>query len=239
MQPDPRHLIDRLGLKTPPIGFYDAPDPAPFAPLVAPRAGQWACMFSFYPDWLEGRTLHLTKDNHGCGGAGSCLFGVEASSHEEMVRFLLEDEGLKRSRELMAPWVEKRHRYRPQHEHLLVGPLRPSQFEHLRTITFHVTPDQLSALVVGAHYDSGPDDPPPVQAPFGSGCSQMLPAFADLTLPRATIGATDAAMRKHLPADTLAFTVTVPMFRQLCELDTRSFLHKSFWTGLQEARAHA
>jgi hypothetical protein len=237
MQPDPTRLLQILGLKTPPIGFYDAPDLSPFEPLVRPEPDKRTCMFAFYPEWLKGRSLLLTKDNYGCGGAGSCLLGVEARSREQMIHFLLEEEGLKRSREVMSRWVDRRRKYRPQFDNLFIGPLRPAQYEYLRTVTFYVNPDQLSALVVGAHYDSGPDDPPPVQAPFGSGCSQILPAFDDLDLPRAAIGATDAAMRRHLPPDTLAFTVTKPMFRQLCELDARSYLYKSFWTDLKKARA--
>ncbi len=237
MPADPAHLLAALGLETRLLGFYDAPDPSRFEPLVRPAPGQRTCLFAFFPEWQRGRTLHLTRENHGCSGAGSCLLGVEARSREEMIRFLLDEEGLKRSREIMGRWVDDRRRYAPRHGNLLLGPLRPEQDEHLLTVTFFVNPDQLSALIVGAHYDNGPHDPSPVEAPFGSGCSQLLPAFADLSAPRAVIGATDSAMRKHLPADTLAFTVTKPMFRRLCELDERSFLHKSFWTDLKKSRA--
>ena len=43
MQPDPTNLIERIGLTTPLIGFYDSPDPAPFAPLVKPGLGKGTC----------------------------------------------------------------------------------------------------------------------------------------------------------------------------------------------------
>ncbi len=236
MQPDPVDLIEALGLETPLVGFYDAPDPAPFAPLVAPAPGARTCMFSFYRNWLRGETLHLTREHYGCRGAGSCLLGLDTRPSEELVTFLFEDEGLKRTRELTCRYVERRHIYRPRHPHLLFGPLRPGQYEHLKTVTFWVQPDQLAALVTGAHYDCGPDDPPPVCAPFGSGCSQLLPAFEDLDAPRASIGATDAAMRPFLPADTLAFTATRPMFERLCSLGEGSFLHRPFWRNLCRAR---
>ena len=44
MTPDPQILLEKLGLTIPLIGFYDAPDPAPFEPLVRPKAGKhvWA-----------------------------------------------------------------------------------------------------------------------------------------------------------------------------------------------------
>jgi len=239
VQPDPTGLLDRLGLETPPIGLYDAPDPAPFEPCVRPEPGARTCVFAFYKDWLRGRTLHLTRDGYGCRGAGSCLLGVDERSREDLVTFLVDEEGLKRSRETMTQWVERRQVYHPEHANLLIGPLRPEQYEHLRTVTFLVDPDRLSALILGANYDVGPDEAAPVTVPFGSGCLQLLGSPGAGDEPRAVIGATDAAMRKYLPADTLAFTVNLPLFQHLCALDERCFLHKSFWKGLQGVRGRA
>jgi hypothetical protein len=73
---------------------------------------------------------------------------------------------------------------------------------------------------------------------FGSGCGQIAALLGDLgtEIPKAMVGATDIAMREHLPPDILAFTVNRPMFRQLCELDEGSFLYKSFWERLRRAR---
>lgn len=42
---------------------------------------------------------------------------------------------------------------------------------------------------------------------------------------------------EFLKADILAVTVTKPMFEQLCGLDENSFLHKSLWDVLKQARA--
>ena len=236
MQPDPSELIERLGLDAPPVGLYDAPDPAPFEPLVRPAAGQRTCVFTFYPRWLEGETLHLTRDAFGCRGAGSCLLGVDTRSRDDLVNFLLEGEGLKRSRELVSQWVDQRQVYHPRHDHVLIGPLRREQHAYLQTVTFFVNPDQLSALIVGAHYDCGPNDPSPVLAPFGSGCLQLLPFGGDPALPHAVIGATDPAMRPSLPPDILAFIVNPPMLARLCALDEKSFLHRPFWRNLQRVR---
>ncbi len=236
MQPDPNELLEAIGLEVPLVGVYDTPDPAPFDPLVAPERGTRPCIFSFYRNWRRGETLRLTKDAFGCPGAGSCLFGIQTRSREDMIDFLLDGEGLKVSRELMGRYVDERIVYRPEHANLLIGPLRADQERYLKTVTFFVDPDQLGVLVTGAHYRCGPEARAVVTAPFGSGCSQLLPAFADLAQPRAVIGATDSAMRQYLPPSTLAFTVTVPMFRELCELDEKSFLHKPFWRNLQRAR---
>jgi hypothetical protein len=239
MQPDPSRLLDRLGLETPLIGLYDAPDAAPFEPCVRPAPGAHACVFAYYKDWLRGRTLHLTRDAYGCRGAGSCLLGVDERSSEDLVTFLVEEEGLKRHRETMTRWVERRQVHHPEHANILIGPLRPEQYAHLKTVTFFVDPDRLSGLVLAANYDTGPDDPEPVIAPFGSGCLQLLGPSGAGGAPRAVIGATDAAMRKYLPADTLAFTVNRPLFQRLCALDEKCFLHRSFWKGLQSTRGRA
>jgi hypothetical protein len=239
MQPDPARLLEKLGITTPLMGFYDAPDTSPFKPLVRVEPGEQTCIFSFYTHWLKGETLHLTKGNYGCRGAGSCLFSIATRSPEEMVTFLVDEEGLKGSRELMKRWVERRDNYHPEHPNLLIGPLRPDQYRYLKTVTFYVDADQLAALILGANYNAGPDDPPAVTAPFGSGCSQLLPLFADLDVPQAMVAATDIAMRQWLPANTIAFTVTKPMFKQLCDLDEKSFLYKRFLPRLQEARKGA
>jgi len=236
MQPDSTNLLERIGLTIPLVGFYDAPDTEPFEPLVEPKSGRGACMFAFYKQWLRGKTLHLTRDNFGCGGAGHWLCDVVTRSREDFVKFLVDDEGLKSSHDLMDQWLDHGEGYKQEHDHLLVGPLQGGQYEHLKSVTFYVNPDQLGVLMLGAQYNSAPSDPLPVIAPFGSGCMQLVSPFEDLSVPQAIVGATDIAMRQYLPPEVLAFTVTRPMFEQLCGLDERSFLYKPFWRNLRKAR---
>ena len=63
MQPDFTNLVEKIGLKTLLIGFYDAPETQPFAPLVTPDQG--ACVFTAFEKWMSGQTLYLTPDNGG------------------------------------------------------------------------------------------------------------------------------------------------------------------------------
>ena len=239
--PDPTRLIETAGLELAPIGVYRVIDPALFAPLVEPPPGKRACVFAYFQEWQQGKTLHLTSENYGCGGAGSWLCGVSTRSRDDYVTFLADSEGLKASHALMEAWLDNLVTHLtplgPQ-EHLCIGPLRkdPGLYARLQTVTFYVTPDQLSLLATGAQYHAGPNDPPPVIAPFGSGCQQLITAFPDLGVPQAIIGATDIAMRQYLPPDRLAFTETKPMYERLCSLDKRSFLGKPFWRRLREAR---
>lgn len=236
MQPNPANLLKRIGLTTPIIGFYDAPETSPFEPLTLPKPDRHVCIFAFYNAWLKGKTLHITQENFGCGGAGHHLFHVVTRSREDFVRFLVDDEGLKASHDLMNRWLDHQKTYKPEHSNILIGPLRELQYEYLNSITFFVNPDQLSVLMLGAQYNSAPGDPSPVIAPFGSGCMELMPLFEDVNIPQAIIGTTDIAMRQFLPPDILAFTVTKPMFKQLCELDDKSFLYKPFWRNLRKAR---
>jgi hypothetical protein len=232
-QPNPEVLKKRLGLRAPIVGFYDAPDPGLFKPLVEPKIRD--CVFCFYEDWKSSRTLHITRENYGCGGAGRWMWGIQTRSRKDFIKFLAEEEGLKASPKLMEKWIDSAKTYRATHAHLFIGPLREEAWAYARTVTFFVNPDQLSALVIGAQYHSSPEDPTPVVAPFGSGCSQFQP-FRDLQIAQASIGATDIAMRPHLPPDILSLTVTKSMFRRLCSLDERSFLFKPFLDRLREAR---
>ncbi len=235
-QPDPSRLLDRIDLTVPRIGFYDAPDPSPFEPVISPKPGTHACVFAFYKRWLQGQTLHITADNAGCGGAGHWLCNVEGRSRQEYIEFLADEEGLRASHDLMNRWLEATRPYQQQYPNLLIGPLKVDQYPYLKTVTFLVNPDQLSLLVIGAYYDSGPDDPSSVIVPFGSGCLELVPLFDDLKIPQAMIGATDIAMRQYLPPELLAFTVTKPMLERLCRLDERSFLYKPFRERLRKAR---
>jgi hypothetical protein len=204
-----------------------------FAPLAKPEKGE--CVFAFYENWINGETLHITKEHYGCGGAGRWMCGIEMREREEFLKFLVDGEGLKASRELMGKWIDYSKPYKSIHEHIFIGPLKENGWEYIKSITFFVNPDQLSALIIGAQYHSAPDDPPPTISPFGSGCSLLLP-FKDLNIPQAAIGTTDIAMRQYLPPDIMSFSTTKSMFKQLCELDERSFLYKPFLKRLRQAR---
>jgi len=157
---------------------------------------------------------------------------------EEFAKNLNALEGFKSTDTLMCDWLENVKPYHIKNGHVVIGPLKEDQFKYLLTITFYVNPDQLSLLFHGAEYNNASTESPPVMVTFGSGCGQMAALLGDLDTdtPKATIGATDMAMREHLPPDILAFTVNKPMYRQLCELDEHSFLHKHFWPRLMHAR---
>ena len=83
MNPDPTNLLKRAAITNPLIGFYDAPDTSHFTPLIKPEQQKHMCIFSFYKKWLDGETLHITKDNPGCAGCGHWLFEPFTRSHKD------------------------------------------------------------------------------------------------------------------------------------------------------------
>ena len=248
MQPNPSDLLQNTGITTPLIGFYDVSDPKSFEPFTRPKR----CFFGAYENWLKGESVCISVNEARCMGGGYWVGGVmpawavksatqDLSPREAFATGLNRREGFKSSDNLMCQWLENQKPYLIKNGYVVMGPLKNGQFEHLRTVTFYVNPDQISLLILGAEYHNASVNNTPVTAPFGSGCGQMAALFGapDADTPRAVIGATDIAMRDSLPPDILAFTVNKPMFKQLCELDESSFLHKHFWKKLRKARGEA
>jgi hypothetical protein len=234
MKPDPTELLEMAGIETPLIGFYDVPDPQPFQPFARPKR----CFFSCYENWLRGESICISENDATCRGGGYWVGGVEYTTRDELARRLTERAGLKISPEVMRQWLDNQKPYKIQHKYVVIGPLKDEQYDFLKTVTFFVNPDQLSLLLLGTEYHSASVDVHPAFAAFGSGCGQLAALFGNLApdTPMALIGATDIAMRAHLPPDILALTVNKPMYGQLCELDENSFLYKPFWSRLRRAR---
>jgi len=236
MQPDIDAFLEAMKMELPLIGVYDVPKTDSFDNIVVPEEGENICVFSFYKNWLKGQNLLLTEENYGCGGAGRCFFGVMNRSRKEFIEFLVDFEGLKASHELMEKWIDEHDIYNSEHGNIIIGSLKKEKYEYLKTIIFFVTPDQLAFMTYGAYYYNSPGEPPAIISPFGSGCMQILSLFDNLNTPQAIIGSTDVAMRKFLPENIIAFTVTKPMFKNLSLLDSKSFINKPFWKDLCEAR---
>ena len=234
MQPDPKKLLEIAEIINPLIGFYDVPDPKPFEPFAKPKR----CIFSCYKNWIKGESICISEGNCSCMGGGYWVGGDEFTTRDNFAKSLNEREGFKSSQELMKQWLDNLKPYRIEHGYVAIGPLRNEQYDFLKTVTFFVNPDQLSLLLLGTEYNNASVNINPAITAFGSGCGQLAALFGnfDPDIPKAVIGATDIAMREHLPPYILALTVNKPMYRQLCELDENSFLYKSFWKRLRKAR---
>jgi hypothetical protein len=230
-------LREKLRLTTPLVAVYDARPSELFAPLV--EASGTTCCFAHYQRWLDGETLVLNKGGPGCQGAYRA-FGLEKQYPSHMAHFLTDGvgapkgEGLRATPELAQAFLDAARPPDPSAGAVLVGPLRPEQWPAVRSVTFLVDPDRLSAVMTLAGYWSAHDM---VAAPFGSGCSFLWRALDDGADERAVIGATDIAMRRFLPPDIMTLTVRPGHFARMLAVPHGSFLDRSWWNDLLDFRA--
>ena len=116
---------------------------------------------------------------------------------------------------------------------------RRSSPQHVRSITFLVNSDQLSALVVLANYEGEGNEN--VIIPFAAGC-QSLGIFTyrenEREHSRAVVGLIDLSARKNLRRplgkDVLSFSVTSPMFQRMEQNVEGSFLERETWKSLMK-----
>ncbi|MBN1163435.1 MAG: DUF169 domain-containing protein [Candidatus Krumholzibacteriota bacterium] len=240
-------LRKALRLDTPLIALYDCPPSEDFGKLV--RASGRSCCFAYYKRWLKGETLVIERDQggfsdpqNGCPGAQNA-FGLGRGYPPYMAHFLTDGEGapmgegLKATPSLAQSFLDRARPPRPSSNTLLLGPLRLERWENIRSLSFLVDPDRLSALMTLAAYWSS--DPELILATFSSGCGLLWRELENSNRERAVIGGTDFAMRKYLPADILIFSVTPPLLEKMLTYPEESFLNKSWWNDLMKIRGRS
>jgi hypothetical protein len=237
-------LIGKLRIDTPIIALYDSEPSEEFAPLVESKGR--TCCFAYYKRWLKGETLVIGRGGRGfsdpdkgCYG-GQSAFGLGKGYPPYMPNFLTDGkgapmgEGLKASPALAKEFLDRAKPPEIASGYVLIGPLRLSMWERVRSVTFFVDPDRLSALMTLAGYWTA--DPEAIYAPFSSGCGLLWRELEAGGGKRAVIGCTDIAMRKYLPPEILCLTVSPSQFERMVEFPGDSFLNKSWWNDLMDLR---
>ena len=226
----------KLRLTTPLVGVYDATPSAAFAPLV--ETDGTSCCFSHYPQWLKGETLVLSRGGAGCQGAYRAL-GLVKGYPPHMAHFLTDGvgapkaEGLKATPEIAQDFLDRARPLEVTSGYILIGPLRVEQWDALRSVTFFVDPDRLGAVMTLAGYWSADNV---VAAPFGPGCALMWRELVEDGRDRAVLGATDIAMRRHVPPNVLSLSVTPQRFEQMVSFPEDAFLNHAWWNDLMDSR---
>ena len=108
--------------------------------------------------------------------------------------------------------------------------------EEPQLVNFYVNADQLSAMVVLAHY--GRTNTDNVAARMGAGCHTicLIPLDeAKKDPPRAVIGMFDITARSYVDPDILSFSVPFSMFQEMEANVAGSFLEHPDW-GKVKAR---
>ncbi|MBN2493257.1 MAG: DUF169 domain-containing protein [Deltaproteobacteria bacterium] len=239
-------LLADLRLDTPIIAVSDA-EPGPlYEPLVHARGG--TCCFAYYERWLKGETLVVERDRggfdnpqHGCPGGQSAL-GLADGYPPWMAHFLTDGqgapmgEGLKATPDLAQAFLDRSQPPEPGGDSVLIGPLKLEGWSAVRSLTFLVDPDRLSALLTLVGFWS---DGIETAAPFSSGCGLLWRELLMQERDMAVLGATDIAMRKYLPPEILALTVSPARFERMLGYPDSAFLRRSWWQGLLDSRQKA
>jgi hypothetical protein len=131
-------------------------------------------------------------------------------------------------------------------KYVVVKPLEAAdpQKDDIKSVTFFVDPDRLSALVILANYTDPEKDN--VVMPWAAGCQQIgIFAYRELEreYPRAVVGLTDLsarhAVRSSLGRNVMSFTAPWPVFQKLEANVDNSFLQRQTWHELGEAETVA
>jgi hypothetical protein len=109
--------------------------------------------------------------------------------------------------------------------------------EEIKSVTFFVDPDRLSALVILSNYTD--PDQENVIIPWAAGCQVMgILAYRELESqhPRALVGLTDISARHRVRAslgrDVMSFTAPWPVFQRMEANVDNSFLQRQTWHAL-------
>lgn len=240
-------LTDALRLDTPIVGLYDTDPSDDFEPII--HAKGRACCFAYYPRWLKGETLVVTRAGEdedfanpqsGCPGL-QAHFGFRRGYPPWMANFLTDGkngapmgEGLKASPALAQEFLDAIVHAEPTGDHVLMGPLNLEKWDAVRSVTVFADPDRFSALMTLAALWSADSDE--IAAPFSSGCGMMWEVFGNFDKDRAVIGCTDIAMRKYIPPQIMSLSVSPQRFERMVDFPDDAFLMRSWWNDLMDHR---
>jgi hypothetical protein len=229
------YLFQAIDLNINPIALYDAPMDTDFNNVIDIPANKRYCIFEFFNDWYDGKTLKLTKNAFGCGGCGTWFFGESARTHDELIDFLFGTEKLRFERNLIEDFTNKYRSYIPENDAIFIGEFDSRFYKYIKTITLFANPDQVSILQHAFNYFFGGDEVPFI-IEFGSGCMQMLNIIERYEEPKAILGGLDFASRGYIPRNCFAITINKPMYELISKIDEDSFLTTSFFKKFKKLR---
>lgn len=192
-----------------------------------------------FPGGEECFCRFLSSGNAGFPKGEAVAQQMAAAGAGAMAQDFLHGERYAKTPEVTARFLEHLPIVDIPAKYVVMKPLSAVDFtrDNVRSITFFVDPDQLSALVVLANYDAGHNQK--VTIPFAAGC-QVVGIYTyqenDREDPHAVVGLTDLSarkgVRKQLGKDVLSFSVPVALFRQMESNVEESFLQRPTWQSL-------
>lgn len=195
--------------------------------------------YEAFPGGLEGFYGFLSDGNERSEKGRQIGQGMAQAGEAQMAEDFLMGERYKKDAECTKAFVEALPICDIPAKYIVVKPLEAVDPEHdqVKSVSFFVEPDALSALVILANYAHG--DGENVAMPYAAACQVMgILAFRELERehPRALVGMTDISARKHLRAtlgkDVMSFTAPWPVFLEMEGNADNSFLRRTTWRVL-------
>lgn len=194
-----------------------------------------------FPGGEECFCRFLSSGNAGTQPGESIGKQMAASGGGAMAEDFLHGERYLKTPELTARFIESLPIADIPAKYVVMKPLSAVDPERddLKSVTFLVDPDQLSALVILANYGRGHNEN--VIMPYAAGC-QVVGIYSYRELgreePRAVVGLTDIsarkAVRQSLGRDVMSFSVTRDMLQEMEASVEGSFLERPTWQSLAD-----
>ncbi len=197
--------------------------------------------YKHFPGGEECFCRFLSSGNAGNEPGQSIGQGMAASGATAIAEDFLLGERYLRTAELVRKFVACLPIMDIPARYVVMKPFRDVDLtrDNVRSITFLVNPDQLSALVVLANYEGEHNEN--VNIPFAAGCQSIgICTFRENERehPRAVAGLVDLSartnLRRQLGKDIMSFSVTSKMFQRMEENVEGSFLERETWKSLLE-----
>ncbi len=193
-----------------------------------------------FPGGLEGFCLFLSDGNEKWEAGRQIGQGMAQAGAGQLADDFLRGERYVKDAECTRRFVESLPLCDIAAKYVIFKPLEKTdpQRDRVKSITFFVEPDALSALVILANYACPEREN--VAMPWAAGC-QVMGIFAYRELerdyPRALVGLTDISARKTVRASlgktVMSFTAPWPVFLEMEKHAEGSFLGRETWHALQ------
>lgn len=199
--------------------------------------------YQSFPGGLEGFCSFLADGNEKTEQGQKIGRQLSAGAGRRMADDFLQGERYKKNPGLTRQFLEKQPIQKIPAEFVVLKPLNAADPGHddIKSVTFFVEPDQLSALVILANFGSGDDN---VAIPYAAGCQVIgIHGYRELDRPRprAIVGLTDISARRtvrgSLGKNVLSFTMPWPVFERMEGDVEASFLNRETWKSLNQDSA--
>ena len=197
--------------------------------------------YQTFPGGISGFCGFLADGNKGSAEGRAIGEQMAGWGGRHMADDFLEGERYLKSPEVTKRFIESVPTRDIPAKYVVIKPLNLADPEKddLKSVTFFVDPDQLSALVILANYTDPQREN--VCIPWAAGC-QVIGIFGYRELerehPRGVIGMTDISARSYVRAslgkDVMSLTAPWPLFLEMERNVDSSFLHRQTWRELRE-----